>query len=79
MMECFAVRDDKSELTLNPFWCSGSVEATRTVIQVVNDPKSQLYQFPDDYTLYSLCTLEEKTGIITPTNKIISQINVLKK
>lgn len=79
MIECFSVRDDKSELYLNPFWCSGPVEASRMISQVVNDPKSQLAQFPDDYSLYSLCTLEEKTGDITKTNKLITQINVLQK
>lgn len=69
-----AVYDKKAE-SFNPIYTSkNEAVAVRDFSQGCIDKESNLSKYPEDYALYKLGTVEEDTGIITPT-KIKKEIN----
>lgn len=65
-LQVYSVRDAKSEIYNMPFYGQTHGEAERSFVTVVNDPKSSINQFPEDYDLYHLGTYDQKTGILVP-------------
>ncbi|AZL82875.1 nonstructural protein [Apis mellifera associated microvirus 32] len=63
-MKLFAIMDIKSQFFLNPFAESGSVAALRGFETAVNEAKSSLHRFPDDFALFELAEFDVRTGVI---------------
>jgi len=53
-LEIFAVFDNKAAAFLPPFFMANGAVACRSFQEVCNDPNSQFYKHPEDYTLYSI-------------------------
>jgi len=62
----YSIRDQKAEYFTQPFFKKTHGEAERDFHQLVNDEKSQLNKFPEDFDLYHLGTYDDETGKMTP-------------
>lgn len=60
----YSIRDSKSEIFNAPFYKSTHGEAERDFTKLVNDDKSMLSQFPEDFDLYYLGVYDDNTGKI---------------
>jgi len=80
MQELYAIKDLQMDNFRNPFWVPHVVEATRAIQTVLNEPKSQLAQFPQHFELWYLATLDEQSGdIIDLTKRLVITLTELKK
>lgn len=63
----FAIRDNKVSSYLRPFVEANEIQAVRGLTSAVNAPdKNQIKDYPEDFDLYLLGTLDDITGKITP-------------
>lgn len=60
----YSVKDAKAEVFNTPFYQSTHGEAERSFTRLVQDEKSIISQFPDDYDLYCLGEFDDRTGLI---------------
>jgi hypothetical protein len=60
----FAVFDKQAKLYQNFFFAKSIAEAIRSFTTAVNDPNTQLNQFPDDFELFKVCEINEDTAIV---------------
>jgi len=65
-MKLFAILDLKANFYLNPFPESSSINALRGFELAVNEGKSTVSKFPDDFCLMELGDFDTLTGAITP-------------
>ncbi|WNK13354.1 MAG: nonstructural protein [Microvirus sp.] len=63
-IEIYSIKDNKSGFFLKPFDTRGVTDAIRSITEVVNDPKSFLNKFPEDYSLHLLGKLDDMSGVI---------------
>jgi hypothetical protein len=61
------VYDLKAEYYVNPFVCRNAGEATRMFLDAVNDPKSQMFDHPEDFCLFVIGTFDPQTGELLST------------
>ena len=61
----FSVYDNKAEAFLPPFVLPKHEMAIRTFADSINNPETQLFLHPADYTLFSLGTFDDELGKIT--------------
>jgi hypothetical protein len=66
LLKVYAVRDAKAEFYSQPFYKRTHGEAERDFSVLVNDQKSTVHPFPQDYDLFWLGDYEDKTGIMSP-------------
>lgn len=75
----FSIRDAKGEVFHQPFFKLTHGEAERDFKTLVNDDKSTLSQYPEDFDLYYLGEYDDQTGLVksldTPTH-IVKAISV---
>jgi hypothetical protein len=64
----FSIRDSKAEIFHQPFYQKSHGEAERTFHQLCNDPKSTLFQFPEDFDLYYVGEYNDQSGVFKPLN-----------
>lgn len=62
MKKVFTVKDSKADAWNQPFFKSTHGEAERDFRTLVNDNKSLLSQYPEDFDLYYLGEYDEMTG-----------------
>lgn len=62
LLKAFSIRDAKGEFFGNPFFQGTHGEAERVFRQAVNDVKTSLNQFPEDYDLYYVGEFDNHTG-----------------
>ena len=62
----FAVWDKKAEAYLPPFWQKNEAMAARIFIQACRDPEHNFGMNPEDYHLFSVCSFDDETGVVTP-------------
>lgn len=60
----FAIRDQKAELYNQPFFQKTHGEAERNFQTLVNDEKSTISQYPDDFDLYFLGEYDDNKGLL---------------
>lgn len=65
-LKAFSIRDQKSEVFNTPFFQKTHGEAERSFRELVQDPKSMVSKYPDDYDLYYLGTYNDQNGLIDP-------------
>lgn len=83
-LKFFSIRDNKVSAYLRPFVDQNEIMAVRGLTAAVNMPKdsSQVAQFPEDFDLYHVATMDDITGEVIPEQPpkfIISAINCVKK
>lgn len=64
LLKMFSVYDAKVSSYLQPFFLPATGHALRAFESTVNDPKSNLYRYPADYTLMEIGTFNESTGTV---------------
>lgn len=64
-LKIYSVFDSKAKAYNSPFYLRNSGEATRGFADVVNDGKSQISKYPEDYSLFELGEFDDETGLIT--------------
>ena len=77
-LKIIAIRDTKNETYGIPFYARTFGGAIRSLhIELEQNPKSPMAQFPEDYELWSIGTYDEEAGQIGGTNepKMILKIN----
>lgn len=68
MFKVFSIRDQKAECFNLPFFKKTHGEAERDFRAVVNDSKSTVNQFPDDFDLYFIGEYDEVSGVFKPVD-----------
>lgn len=63
-LKIYSIRDSKSEVFNTPFYQKSHGEAERNFRTLVNDGKSTINQYPEDFDLYYLGDYDDNTGKI---------------
>ena len=58
----FAVYDSKVEAYLSPFIMQTRGQALRAFTDTVNDPNTNFFKHPEDYTLFEIGDWDEQSG-----------------
>lgn len=77
-LKVIAIRDIKNETYGIPFYAKTFGGAIRSLqMELEQNPKSAMAQFPEDYELWSIGTYDEEAGQLGGTNdpKMILKIN----
>lgn len=61
-MKLYSVQDVKAEFYGNPFSARNAAEATRMFQQLVEDEKTQVNRYPDEFVLWELGAFDVETG-----------------
>lgn len=64
-LKVYSIRDAKAEVYNAPFYKGTHGEAERDFRTAVNDEKSFLSQYPDDFDLYYIGDFDQNTGLVT--------------
>lgn len=78
-LKMYSIRDQKSEIFNVPFYKQTHGEAERDFRTLVNDQKSQVNIYPEDFDLYYIGTYDDNSGIVEPLKTpefIIKAVNV---
>jgi hypothetical protein len=65
-MKMYSVYDSKVEAFMSPFAMRAKGEALRAFTTTVNDPQSNISQYPEDYSLHEVGEWDEKSGQLKP-------------
>lgn len=80
-LKMYSIRDSKTEIFNNPFFNHSHGEAERNFRDLVNDEKSMLFKYPEDYDLYYMGEYETTTGKISPIDSpahMMKAVNLVK-
>lgn len=61
----FSVYDSKAKVFAPPFISINDLTAVRDFHRAANDPDSNIFLYPTDYTLFKIGTFDDSTGVIT--------------
>jgi len=66
MLDAFTIRDSAAEAFMRPFFAQSSGAAIRSFSDMVNsdDKDHPVGQHPEDYTLFSIGSFDEQTGLM---------------
>lgn len=62
----FSVYDSKAENFHTPMFVPTKGIATRSFTDVANNPESEIYRHPEDYTLFLIGEFDSSNGLVTP-------------
>lgn len=62
-LKAFSIRDAKAEIFHAPFYKGAFGEAEREFKMMVDDEKSKLSRFPEDFDLYHVGEYDDQTGV----------------
>lgn len=62
ILKVFSIRDAKAGVFFNPFYKTSHGEAERDFHHAVNDDKTTLNRYPEDFDLYYLGQYDDNTG-----------------
>lgn len=81
-LKVYSIRDSKTEIFNTPFFKKTHGEAERDFRTAVNDEKTSLNKYPEDYDLYYLGTYDDNDGKLqaldTPQH-VIKAVQCLSK
>lgn len=66
MLQCYSIRDTKVGTYMSPFFVPTETHAMRSIQIALQQSQSNLAQFPGDFDLFLLGTLNEESGEISP-------------
>jgi len=61
-MKMFSIRDKKAGVFIGPFFVRHEVDAVRRCVSALQDEKTTLAQYPEDYDLVFLGDFNDETG-----------------
>lgn len=64
-LKAFSIRDSKGEIFHPPFYKKTHGEAERDFAQLVQDEKSTIAKFPEDFDLYFVGTYDDNSGLFS--------------
>lgn len=64
ILKMYSIRDSKGGVYHRPFYKAHEAEAERDFKTGVNDEKSTMYLYPEDYDLYYVGEYDDETGTI---------------
>ena len=67
---CFTVFDSAVGAHIMPFFMRSNGEAVRAFTAEVNNPQSNIFKSPKDFTLLRIGTFDDNTGVFEPEQKI---------
>lgn len=81
LLKIYSIRDSKAEVFNQPFFQKTHGEAERNFMSLVQDEKSTVWKYPDDFDLYYLGDFDDQTGKLTKldTPQHIAKAVMLKK
>nr|QJB19269.1 MAG: nonstructural protein [Microvirus sp.] len=62
----FAIYDDKAKAYLPPFIMPETGQAVRLFTDAVNNPQTQYFKHPADYTMFQIGEFDDNTGVLKP-------------
>lgn len=62
ILKAFSIRDSKADVFNTPFFQKTHGEAERSFKQLIQDDKSMLSKYPEDYDLYFIGEYDDNTG-----------------
>lgn len=65
VLKMYSIRDQKAGVYNTPFFQRTHGEAERTFRDLINDPKSMVYKYPEDYDLYYHGEYDDIAGMIS--------------
>ncbi len=68
-MQLFTVQDLASETFLKPFSMKTDRDAKDGFAHVINEPETPYNKHPEDYILMSIGSFDERTGILSVSDK----------
>lgn len=66
MFKMFAIFDKKACIYFQPSYFLNKSLALRSFTELVNDPKTQIYKYPSDFSIWIVGEWNEKLGTIIP-------------
>jgi hypothetical protein len=63
-LKAFSIRDQKAEIFNTPYFNKTMGEAERNFAQAVNDSKTMLNKYPEDFDLYYLGEYDDQKGTV---------------
>ncbi len=66
LLKVYSIRDAKSEIFNTPFYKKTHGEAERDFKTLVNDSKSTVFNYSEDFDLYYHGTYDDNTGLFNP-------------
>ena len=64
-LKVYSIRDQKGGIFNQPFFCRSHGEAERNFTTLINDPKSMICKFREDFDLYHIGEYDDQTGRLT--------------
>ena len=64
IMKMCSIHDGKAEAWMNPMYFQSSGQAVRSFQDVVNDPESDYFKHPEDYSIFELGEFDPREGKI---------------
>jgi len=61
-LQIFSVYDSKAAVYCAPFFCPTMAVAQRAFARTAADPETQMYAFPQDFTLFHLGEFDDEKG-----------------
>lgn len=74
-LKVFAVYDSQLAAYFHPFYCPHEAIAKRSFSATANDPTSQIYAHPADFTLFEIATWDDETSKFENHNQPINYGN----
>ena len=65
-LRIYSIRDAKAEIFNQPIFQKTHGEAERNFQTLVNDEKSTVFKYPEDFDLYYVGSYDDNTGLIKP-------------
>lgn len=81
MLKMFAIKDEKVQAFLKPFFVPHVVDATRAIVGMLSvspERRSTVAEFPEDYSLWYLGTFSEQSGGFDPGVEFISTLVTIR-
>ena len=78
LSKVYSVRDKKTEMFNPPFYQATHGEAERSFHRLVNDPKTNINQFPEDYDLYYLGEFDDNKGQLISMDSPVHVVQALQ-
>lgn len=63
-MKLYSLHDKKARVFLRPFVSQNDTEAIRGFLTIIQDVKSLVAQYPDEFTLVEIGEWNEETGVV---------------
>lgn len=80
-LKAYSIRDAKTEIFNTPFFNNTHGEAERNFKSTVNDERSQICKYPEDFDLYFLGDYDTNTGKMSPLDTpqhMVKAINLVE-